>query len=307
MPEDSASTPIEPELLDTAPVGAMCLGCRYDISGMDIRAKCPECGDRIAPSVNFISLEHVHPSVLRGLEVGTRQARQAGLIALCGLLLLCAGYMLGTKGLPGNVTLFGTLVGSGLLLVASGLAFFACRSIARARISGEEQKLRTLRKALPICAMGAIAIAVLSAILFLLTAAGQIYPHRRNFFSYFFILWMVYPFVPIYLVFYLQMLADRSRVLRARVLLVLAIAGFFSMMLMPTALSSGHAELFGLFGIHVTNPYPTSSFLPFDPAYVWPVSLGTNIALALIAIAYVRKHMGFAVTLEDPSPEPPRS
>lgn len=78
-PDQSSKTDVaDPELLDTAPPGAMCLGCRYDIGGMDIRAKCHECGDRIAPSVNFISLEHAPPAFLSALDRGTRGLNKAG-------------------------------------------------------------------------------------------------------------------------------------------------------------------------------------------------------------------------------------
>lgn len=304
MPDQPASP--EPDLLEHAPAGAMCLGCRYDISGMDIRAKCPECGDRIAPSVNFLSLEHEKPEVLHALDAGTEQARRAGLVALTGLLVLCAGYTLGGKGFGGTPALFATLFGSAFLLASSLMAARACQTITRHRISGEEQKLRTLRGALSIVAVASVAIAFISATVLALIATGQIYPGRLGALSILFILWLAFHFVPIYLIFYFQMLADRSRTLSARTFLGLGIPGFAALVLMPTSLPGGRGQ-FALFGIQAPSALPTPSFLPMDQAYIWPVALGLNITLALIAIAVFRKGMGFTATSEDQPPAPPRS
>ena len=282
----------DPEILENAPPGAMCLGCRYDISGMDIRAKCPECGDRIAPSVNNISLEHAGPDILRALEAGTRQAKQAGLIAILGLLLLCVAYTLGNRGVPTTIALFGTLLGAVLLLISTGLAILASRTVCKHRIAGEDGKLKTMRTVLPICAVAAAAIAGLSAIMFALVATRQILPHGRSFLSYYFVLWMAFPFVPIYFTFYLQMLAQRSRALSARVLAALAGAGFLGLILMPTVVTSSSHALFALFGIHVPSRFPAVGILPGDPAYVWPTALAFNIGLALAAISYFRRGLG---------------
>lgn len=307
MPEQSPISAFEPDLLDHAPPGAMCLGCRYDISGMDIRAKCPECGDRIAPSVNNICIEHAHPEFLHALDRGTQLARKAGLVALAGLALLCAGYTMATKGLAANASLLGTLTGSGLLFVSIGLAIPACWLLGHARMPGEEPRLKTLRRLIPISAITVAAVATASACLLILIAIGLVVPDRRSLFSRFIILWMVYPFVPIYIVMYLQMLAGRSRVLKPHALLALGIAGFFALMIMPVTLSASSSEMMALFGIRATNPYPFRIVAFVDPAYVWPVGLGINIILALVAIAYFRKGMGLTATSASPPPAPPRS
>jgi hypothetical protein len=296
----------EPDLLDNAPAGAMCLGCRYDISGMDIRAKCPECGDRIAPSVNFIRIEYETPQVLQGLDAGTWQARRAGLVALTGLALLCAGYTLGSKGLAAQAALFATVVGAAFLLAASALAAQACSTITRHRISGEEQKLRTLRGALSIVSIASVAIAFLSATVLALVATGQIYPGRLGALSFLFILWLAFHFVPIYLIFYFQMLADRSNAMSAKVFLGLGVPGFAALVLMPTSLPGGRGQ-FALFGIQAPSVIPAPSFLPIDQAYIWPAALSVNIVLALVAIAIFRKGMNFSATSGDQPHEPPRS
>lgn len=306
MAEHPNGTSYEPNLLDHAPPGAMCLGCRYDISGMDIRAKCPECGDRIAPLVNNICIERANPEFLRAIDEGTHRAWKAGLVALAGLALLCAGYTMSTKGLATNASLFGTLMGSSLLFVSIGLAIYACWHLGHARMPGEEPRIKTLRKAIPITAVIVAAVAVASACIMILIAMGLVEPDRRSLLSRFFILWIVYPFVPIYIMIFLQMLAGRSRVLNSHILPALIVAGFFALMLMPVTLSSSNSELFALFGIRVANPYPFRIVASVDPAYVWPAGLGTNIILALVAIAYFRKGMGFPATSADPPHEPPR-
>ncbi|MFI4915477.1 MAG: hypothetical protein ACIAS6_03085 [Phycisphaerales bacterium JB060] len=303
MPDDA---PAEPELLDHAPPGAMCLGCRYDISGMDIRAKCPECGDRIAPSVNFISLEHSPPPFLAALDSATRGLNKASLIAVSGLALLCASYALSGKGLPPRAVFFGTIFGTALLLVSLGVAGVHQWALTAERRPGEEQKAKAFRTAIRVMLGIAAGTAVVSCVLFALSGAGR-FPMTTNGMNFFLILWMSFVFVPAYTVFYLQLLAQRSRHLSPKVLMGLALVCMAPMITMPQILSFGSGGILKLFGVPYTSRLPATGLLPIDSAYVWPLSMAVSIVVALIAIAYFRKGLGFTATSEGQPPASPRS
>lgn len=305
--DTSQGSQIDPDLLDTAPQGAMCLGCRYDISGMDIRAKCPECGDRIAPSVNFISIEHAPPSFLAAINKGTRGLTKAGALALTGLILLCAGYTLSSTPLAGRAPLFCTIFGSALLLIATGVAAQHQWLLSAHRLPGEDNKARTFRTAIRVMAGIAVATAALSAIIFALVGTGQLTWSGRGPLDHFFTLWMAFMFLPAYTVFYLQMLAQRSRSLNHKLLMGLAIGSMAPMITLPATLSFGSNGVFKLFGLPATSRFPTTSLLPIDPPYVWPITMGLGITVALAAIAYFRMGMDFDPTEADQPPEPRRS
>lgn len=305
--ETSQEPQADPDLLDTAPQGAMCLGCRYDISGMDIRAKCPECGDRIAPSVNFISIEHAPPTFLAAVDKGTRGLIKAGALALTGLALLSAGYTLSNTTSFGRAPLFCTIFGSALLLIATGVAAQRQWLLASLRIPGEDAKARTFRTAIRVAAGIAVATAVLSAIIFTLVGTGHITWSGRGALNNFFVALLAFTFLPAYTAFYLQLLAQRSRTLNAKLLMGLAIGTMAPMITMPATLSFGSNGVFKLFGLPTTSQFPTANLFPIDPPYVWPITMGLSIAVALFAIAYFRKGMGFAPTEADQPPEPPRS
>lgn len=293
----------DPELLDHAPPGAMCLGCRYDISGMDIRAKCPECGDRIAPSVNFISLEHARPEFLAAVDKGTRGLTKAGALALVGLALLSAGYTLNNTTSFGRAPLFCTIFGSAVLLIATGVAAQHMWALSSHRLPGEDAKAKTFRTAIRVMAGIAVATAAMSAIIFALVGTGQLAWTGRGPLDYFFMLWMAFIFLPAYTVFYLHLLAQRSRSLSPKWLMGLALGTMAPMITLPSTLSFGSEGVFKLFGLPATSQFPTPNLLPIDPTYVWPITMGLSIAIALFAIAYFRRGLGFDHTTP-PSTDP---
>lgn len=300
--ETSQEPQADPDLLDTAPQGAMCLGCRYDISGMDIRAKCPECGDRIAPSVNFISIEHAPPTFLAAVDKGTRGLNKAGALALTGLVLLSAGYTLSNTTSFGRASLFCTIFGSALLLIATGVTTQHMWALSSQRLPGEDAKAKTFRTAIRVMAGIAVATAAMSAIIFALVGTGQLAWTGRGPIDHFFMLWMAFIFLPAYTVFYLQLLAQRSRSLNPKLLMGLALGTMAPMITLPATLSFGSDSVFKLFGLPATSQFPTASLFPIDPPYVWPITMGLSITITLFAIAYFRRGMGFdKTTPQDPN------
>ncbi|UYV12473.1 MAG: hypothetical protein NCW75_14385 [Phycisphaera sp.] len=305
--DTSQGSQIDPDLLDKAPQGAMCLGCRYDISGMDIRAKCPECGDRIAPSVNFISIEHAPPSFLAAVDKGTRGLTKAGALALAGLALLSIGYTLISTTLAGRAPLFCTIFGSALLLIATGVAAQHMWALSSQRLPGEDARAKMLRTVIRIMACIAVATAAMSAIIFALVGTDQFTWSSRSPLDHIFILWLAFIFLPVYTVFYLQSLAQRSRTLSSRLLMGLAVGTMAPLVTLPATLSFSSDGVFRLFGLPATSQFPTPNLLPIDPPYGWPITMGLSIAVALFAIAYFRKGMGFTPTAADQPHEPHRS
>jgi len=310
MPQDASPERPDPELVDHAPPGAMCLGCRYDLAGMDIRAKCPECGDRIASSVNNIALEHAPRAFVHGLDRATKAIAKAGVLALIGLALLCVGYGLRGSGMASQSRLFGTLFGSALLLVAIGASARQLWTLGAHRLVGEDHKARSFRTVLRVSAIIAVAAAATSAAVLVLIGTGRIPASQHRIVESFFVVWIAFLFVPLYVSFYLQTLAQRSRSLSPRLLMGLAMGGMLPMVFIPVTLASADESIFPLFGLPGAQPSSFPSRLPIDPPYAWPLSMAVCIVLTLTAITYFRRGMGFASrspTSADQSHEPPRS
>ena len=280
-------------MLDTAPSGAMCLGCRYDVSGMDIRTKCPECGDRVAPSVNNIALEHASATLLHTLDNSTKAIAKAGLLALVGLALLCFGYGLRGGGLGNQLPLFGTLFGGALLLVSTSTAARQMWSLGAQRIPGEDPKAKSFRSVLRAAAVVAVAFALVSAAVLILIGSGQISSSQHRSIGHMFTMWILFVFVPVYVCFYIQNLALRSRSLNPKLLMGLAVGGMVPMITLPATLAAADASIFLLFGIPGAQPSRFPPLLPIDPPYVWPLSMAWCITIMLVAIGYFRRGMGF--------------
>ncbi|MEO1008654.1 MAG: hypothetical protein AAFX79_08810 [Planctomycetota bacterium] len=74
-----------PEIADPAPPGLQCVGCRYDVGGLPMRGRCPECGRPVAGSLATASLTDAHPFY-------ARKFREYGNLVLAGDLILLASF-----------------------------------------------------------------------------------------------------------------------------------------------------------------------------------------------------------------------
>ncbi len=276
----------------------MCLGCRYDVSGMDIRAKCPECGDRVAPSVNNIALESADHKLLATLNGSTRAITKAGVLALIGLALLCLGYGFRGGGVGSQAPMFGTLFGSSTLLVTTFLAAQQMRVLGSHRIPGEDPKAKSFRAVLRGAAIFVVAYALLSAAVLVLLVSGRISLSQHRAIEYVFTMWILFLFVPIYVCFYLHSLAQRSRSLKPKLLMSLAIAGMFVMIPLPAATGPADESILLLLGLSGSQPSSFPRLLPINPPYVWPIAMAWCIIVMLVAIAYFRRGLGFAEPID---------
>lgn len=143
----------------------------------------------------------------------------------------------------------------------------------------------------------------MAAIIFALVGTGQLTWTGRGPLQHFFILWITFMLLPAYTVFYLHALAQLSRSLQAKLLMGLAIGTMAPMITMPATLSFGSDGVFKLFGLPATSRFPMPNLLPIDASYGWPITMGLCIAVALFAIAYFRRGMGFDLPTS-PSTDP---
>lgn len=94
-----------------------CLRCGYELSGLDLSGRCPECGTPIARSLHGALLVYANPSYLRTLQIGAGVVFWGLLIAVIDVFFPCLISMasgFGFVGLPAKLLGF---IASGALII----------------------------------------------------------------------------------------------------------------------------------------------------------------------------------------------
>lgn len=108
---------------DSIPMGTACLNCRYDLGGLAWQVRCPECGYSAPATWPTGDLDEAHPAFIRTVRHQLRGLISADYTVLFGLACLAAAYLVTTLryGQSRYSQLGGLLTIVGFLALAAGL------------------------------------------------------------------------------------------------------------------------------------------------------------------------------------------
>ncbi|MEO1008882.1 MAG: hypothetical protein AAFX79_09955 [Planctomycetota bacterium] len=273
-----------PDLLEVAMPGTMCVACGYPLDGLDVRGRCPECGEHVARSIHLVDLAYAPPADRDAVLSGLGGLRRAGWIALAGLAMVVAGFELrGTIAGP-RLAMFATVFGTAVLLCALGYATRGVWVLTGPDLAGHERRSESLRRMLRYGSLAACVIALASISLFALAGVG-VHIRPRMIARHGLIAWMVFAMLPVGVVAYLQLLADRVRAVGRGMLGGVVAACMLPLALTPAALTFGGDGVYRLLGVPAQVRLPRPAVFGIADSYGWPILLAAGIAAMLAGVA----------------------